>query len=295
LAIGRSRNQPTAEAAETYTKEYYNKTKFHVLGQLLGPLYVGKYLGMQSLDQRIQSLKMTQHTTNGNIEFLKVQELFTPYQTHLAELDTLVIGTGDNLQCLVQMFCNSISECLQKRLAMKIPKMNHPTLYTHNVSRLNAFVTKAKVQEMDLQTIAAVAANAVSRANPTVRTPNRTNAPHLFPVAHTFLTTLLPDASQEFKDMPIPTYQNKSELLTMYCINMVLLLSAEQAMKAPLLCWGDAKDCRNTLGRTTPTCTGTAPTRMIPTSYKTFFSIFRNSETQERIATRHHVEARHRW
>jgi hypothetical protein len=35
LAIGRSRNQPTAEAVEAYTKEYYNKTKFHVLRQLL--------------------------------------------------------------------------------------------------------------------------------------------------------------------------------------------------------------------------------------------------------------------
>jgi hypothetical protein len=85
LAIGRSRNQPTAEAAETYTKE------FHVLGQLLRPLYFGKNLGMQSLDQRIQSIRMTQHT-NGNIEFLTVQELFTQYQSHLAELDTLVIG-----------------------------------------------------------------------------------------------------------------------------------------------------------------------------------------------------------
>jgi hypothetical protein len=62
LAIGCSRNQPTAEAAEAYTKEYYNKTKFYVLGQLLHPLYVGKNLGMQLLDQRIQSLKMTQHT-----------------------------------------------------------------------------------------------------------------------------------------------------------------------------------------------------------------------------------------
>ena len=62
LAIGRSRNQPTAEAAETYTKEYYNKTKFHVLGQLLRPLYVGKNLGMQSLDQRIQSLKQDDTT-----------------------------------------------------------------------------------------------------------------------------------------------------------------------------------------------------------------------------------------
>ncbi len=76
LAIGRSRNTPTAEAAETYMREYYNKTKFSVLSQLLRPLYVGKNLGMQSLDQRIQSLKMTQHH-NGNIEFLTVQELFT--------------------------------------------------------------------------------------------------------------------------------------------------------------------------------------------------------------------------
>ena len=243
LAIGRSRNQPTAEAAETYTKEYYNKTKFHVLGQLLRPLYVGKNLGMQSLDQRIQSLKMTQHT-NGNIEFLTVQELFTQYQSHLAELDTSVIGAGDNLQCLVRMFCNALSDRLQKRLAMKIPETN-PTSYANNFSRLNTFVTEAKVQEMELQTIAAVAANAVRRANPTVRTPShRTNAPHSFPVAHTFLTTLPPDASQEFKDMPIPTYQNESELLTMYCTNMVLLSSAEQAMrqasglKAPLLCWG---------------------------------------------------------
>jgi hypothetical protein len=127
---------------------------------------------------------------------------------------------------------------------MKIPETN-PTLYAHNVSRLNAFVTEAKVQEMELQTIAVVAANAVRRANPTVRTTNnRTHAPHSFPVAHTFLTTLPPDTSQEFKDMPIPTYQNESELLTMCCTNMVLLSSAEQAMqqasglKAPLLCWG---------------------------------------------------------
>jgi hypothetical protein len=243
LAIGHSRNQPTAKAAETYTKEYNNKTKFHVLGQLLRPLYVGKNLGMQSLEQRIQSLKMTQHT-NGNIEFLTVQELFSQYQTHLAELDTSVIGAGDNLQCLVRMFCNALSDRLQKRLAMKIPETN-PTSYAHNVSCLNAFVTKAKVQEMELQTIAAVAANAVRQANPTVRTTNnRTHAPHSFPVAHTLLTTLPPDASQEFKDRPIPTYQNESELLTMYCTNMVLLSSAEQAMqqasgpKAPLLCWG---------------------------------------------------------
>ena len=70
---------------------------------------------MQLLDQRIQSLKMTQHT-NGNIEFLTtVQELFTQYQTHLAELDTSVIGSGDNLQCLVRMFCNALlSDSLQK-------------------------------------------------------------------------------------------------------------------------------------------------------------------------------------
>jgi hypothetical protein len=158
----------TAEAAEAFTnEEYYNKKIFHVLRQLLRPLYVGKNVGMQSLDQRIQSLKMTQHT-NGNIEFLTVQELFTQYQTHLAELDMLVIGTGDSLQCLVQMFCNALSDRLQKRLAMKIPETN-PTLYTHNFSRLNTFVTKAKiVQEMELQTIAAVAANAVRRANPTV-------------------------------------------------------------------------------------------------------------------------------
>jgi hypothetical protein len=142
------------------------------------------------------------------------------------------------------MFCNALSDRLQKRLAMKIPEMN-PTLYAHNVSRLNAFVTKAKVQEMELQTIAAVAANAVHQANPTVRTlNNRTNAPHSFPVAHTFLTTLPPNASLEFKDMPTPTYQNESELLTMYCTDMVLLSSVEQAMrqasglKAPLLCWG---------------------------------------------------------
>jgi hypothetical protein len=96
LAIGHSRNQPTAEAAETYTKEYYNKTKFHVLGRLLRPLYVGKNLGMQSLDQRIQSLKMTQHT-NGNIKFLTVQELFTQYQTHLVELDTSEQETISNV------------------------------------------------------------------------------------------------------------------------------------------------------------------------------------------------------
>jgi hypothetical protein len=141
--VGHSRNQQTAEAAEVYTKEYYNKTKFHILGQLLRPLYVGKNLGMQLLDQRIQSLKMTQHT-NGNIEFLTVQELFTQYQTHLAELDTLVIGAGDNLQCLVQMFCNALSNRLQKRLAMKIPEIN-PTLFAHNFSRLDTFVTEAKV------------------------------------------------------------------------------------------------------------------------------------------------------
>ena len=242
LAIGRSRNTPTAEAAEAYMREYYNKTKFTVLSQLLRPLYVGKNLGMQSLDQRIQSLRMTQHN-NGNIEFLTVQELFTQYQTHLAELDTSIIGAGDNLQCLVRMFCNALSDRLQKRLAMKIPETN-PTSYAHNFSRLNAFVTEAKVQEMELQTIAAVAANAVRRANPARNTPNRNNAPHAFPVARTFLTTVPPDASDEFKDMPIPTYQNESELLTMYCTNMVLLSSAEQAMrqasglKAPLLCWG---------------------------------------------------------
>jgi hypothetical protein len=227
LAIGRSRNQPTAEAAKAYTKEYYNKTKFYVLGQLLRLLYVRKNLGMQSLDQQIQSLKMTQHT-NGNIKFLTVH---TQYQTHLAELHTLVIGAGgDNLQCLVCMFCNALSDHLQMRLAMKIPETN-PTLYAHNFSRLNAFVTKAKVvQEMELQTIAAVAANAVPQANTTVRTPNCPNAPHSFPVAPTFLTTLPPSASQ-FKDMPIPPYQNKSELLTMYCTNTVLLLSVEQAMQ----------------------------------------------------------------
>ena len=243
LAIGRSRNTPTAEAAEAFMREYYNKTKFSVLSQLLRPLYVGKNLGMQSLDQRIQSLKMTQHN-NGNIEFLTVQELFTQYQTHLAELDTSVIGAGDNLQCLVRMFCSALSDRLQKRLAMKIPETN-PTSYAHNFSRLNTFVTEAKVQEMELQTIAAVAANAVRRANPVRNnTTNRNNAPHAFPVARTFLTTLPPDASNEFKDMPIPTYQNESELLTMYCTNMVLLSSAEQAMrqasglKAPLLCWG---------------------------------------------------------
>jgi hypothetical protein len=235
LAIGRSRNTPTAEAAETYMREYYNKTKFSVLSQLLRPLYVGKNLGMQSLDQRIQSLKMTQHH-NGNIEFLTVQELFTQYQTHLAELDTSIIGAGDNLQCLVRMFCNALSDRLvQKRLAMKIPETN-PTSYAHNL--------EAKVQEMELQTIAAVAANAVRRANPVRNTAIRNNAPHAFPVARTFLTTLPPDASNEFKNMPIPTYQNESELLTMYCTNLVLLSSAEQAMrqasglKAPLLCWG---------------------------------------------------------
>ena len=96
FAIGRLSNTPTAKAAEAYMREYYNKTKFSVLSQLLRPLYVGKNLGMQSLDQRIQSLKMTQHN-NGNIELLTVQELFTHYQTHLAELDTSVIGAGDNL------------------------------------------------------------------------------------------------------------------------------------------------------------------------------------------------------
>ena len=209
LAIGRSRNQPTAEAAKAYTKEYYNKTKFYVLGQLLRRLYVRKNLGMQSLDQQIQSLKMTQHT-NGNIEFLTVQELFTQYQTHLAELDTSVIRAGgDNLQCLVCMFCNALSDHHQMRLAiMKIPETN-PTLYAHNFSRLNAFVTKAKVvQEMELQTSAAASRGQHSPPSQyNSQNPKLSQCPSLVPsrsyISDNFATQRVPGI-QRYAHSPLP-------------------------------------------------------------------------------------------
>ena len=109
MAIGRNSRVPTAEAAEQFLRDYYNKTRFTAIGQLLRPLYVGKMVGLESLGQRLQSLTMAQHNHGGNgPTFLTVQELFQQYQTHLAEIDTEG-NEGDNLPCLTTLFYTALS------------------------------------------------------------------------------------------------------------------------------------------------------------------------------------------
>ena len=241
MAIGRGSRSPTAEAAEQFLKEYYNKTRFAALGQLLRPLYVGKMVGLESLGQRLQALTMTQHNPGGNgLTFLTVQELFQQYQTHLAEVDTEG-REGDNLPCLTTLFYTALSRQLKQKLEDQVPPMP-PTTFANNVNRLIVFVHAAKKAESDLRSVAAIASSAARRSQPIVRTAPRQNIPNTFAVGSTFMG--ISTGESEGYDIVFPKYSTETELRELYCTNLVLLSSAEQAMrqasgmKAPLLCWG---------------------------------------------------------
>lgn len=245
MKVGKHGRVPNAEAAETYLKDYYNRTKFDAIAQLLDPLYVGRMVGLTSLGQRLQALNMTIHR-NGNMEFLSVQELFTQYQTHLAELDTGNPTAGNDLPCLTTLFYNALSRRLKMKLEETVPT-TPPTSYANNLNRLLSFVTAAKKAEGELQTIAAVASNAARRSNPAIRTVPRGNiSQKAFPSTRTFMaTTYRPDQESDAEeDVVIPAYKDEDELRELYTTNLVLLSSAEQAMrqasgmKAPITCWG---------------------------------------------------------
>ncbi len=111
------------------------------------------------------------------------------------------------------------------------------------------FVTAAKKAEGELQTIAVVASNAARRSQPTVRTaPQGVGPPKAFQGVHrTFMgTNATTERNQDDVEVVIPAYKkdDEEELRELYTNNLVLLSSAEQAMrlasgmKAPITCWG---------------------------------------------------------
>jgi hypothetical protein len=243
MKLSKNGRTPVAEAAEQFLKDYYNRTKFEAITQLLDPLYVGRMVGLTSLAQRLQALNMTIQT-NGKMEFLSVQELFTQYQTHLAELDTGNPNAGNDLPCLTTLFYNALSRRLKMKLDELVP-LTLPTSYANNWNRLLSFVTAAKKAEGELQTIAAVASNAARRSAPAIRTVPRGPGPKAFQGARTFMgTSEQPDPSEAEDGVIIPAYKNETELRELYATNLVLLSSAEQAMRqasgmrAPISCWG---------------------------------------------------------
>ena len=179
------------------------------------------------------------------MEFISVQDLFTQYQTHLAELDTSNPTAGNELSCLTTLFYNALSRRLKMKLEELVP-LTPPTSYANNLNRLMIFVTAAKKAEGELQTIAVVASNAARRSQPTVRTAPRGTGPKAFQSAHrTFMgTNATTERDRDDVEVVIPAYKDEEELRELYTNNLVLLSSAEQAMrlasgmKAPITCWG---------------------------------------------------------
>ena len=143
------------------------------------------------------------------MEFLSVQELFTQYQTHLAELDTEIPDAGRELPCLTTLFYNALSRRLKQKLEENVP-LTPPTSYANNLNRLITFVSEAKKAEAELQTIAAVAANVARRSNPTTRTLPRGQGPQAFTTARVFMGRSEPEPDED--DLVLPAYRNEKEL-----------------------------------------------------------------------------------